>query len=75
MDSALEGYNISTIEFELNFINPIITVENEEKNKITIDTYRKLTNDYQSTDDEVTTIIINIHKLSNLVYDLLNDIK
>jgi len=49
-------------------------VENEENNKITIDTYRKLTNDYQSNDDEVTTITNNIHKLSHLVYDLLNNI-
>jgi uncharacterized protein YydD (DUF2326 family) len=50
-------------------------VNDAERNKVTIDTYRKLTNDYSGTDEEVTTIINNIHKLSYLVYDLLNDIK
>ena len=43
-----------------------------DNTKLSIDTFRKITLDYTSTNEEVEEIINNIHRLSNLVYDITN---
>jgi tetrahydromethanopterin S-methyltransferase subunit A len=47
-------------------------VKNASTTKITIDTFRKITSDNTSTNEEIETIINNIYSLSNLAYDLVN---
>ena len=42
-----------------------------DKTRLTVTTYRKLTKDESSTDEEVNTIINKIYELSDLVYDII----
>ena len=42
-----------------------------DNTKLTVTTYRKITKDKLSTDEEVKTIINKLHGLSDLVYDLI----
>jgi hypothetical protein len=46
-------------------------VNDADKTRLTVATYRKITKDEVSTDEEVNIIINNIYKLSNLVYGLI----
>jgi len=46
-------------------------VNDADKTRLTVVTYRKLTKDETSTDEEVNTIINKLHELSNLVYDII----
>jgi len=46
-------------------------VNDADKTRLTVTTYRKITKDETSTDEEVKTIINKIHGLSNLVYDII----
>lgn len=45
----------------------------DEARKISVDTYRKTTNDTTSSNEEIEDIINNIQRLSSLVYDILNE--
>ena len=47
-------------------------MDDANKTKLSISTFRKINYDYTSTDEEVTEIINNLYRLSNLVYDITN---
>jgi hypothetical protein len=43
----------------------------EENNRISISTYRKITNDYKSTNDEINNTINSLFELSIITYKRL----
>lgn len=45
----------------------------EEETKISVDTFKKLTSDKNRSNEEIQEIINNLYRLSNLVYDLLEE--
>jgi hypothetical protein len=47
-------------------------VNDDARTRLTVGTYRKISKDEVSTEEEVKEIINNLHKLSNLVYDIIN---
>jgi len=49
-------------------------VNDADEPRISVDTFRKLTNDDTSTTEEIEQIINSIYKLSNLVYDITNEL-
>jgi hypothetical protein len=47
-------------------------VNDADNTRLTVTTYRKITKDEVSTDEQVNTIINKLYELSNLVYDIIN---
>jgi hypothetical protein len=50
-------------------------VDDANETKLSNSAFRKITLDNTSTDEEVTEIINSIYRLSNLVYNITNELK
>ena len=48
-------------------------MDDADKTKLSISTFRKINNDYTSTNEEIKEIVNSLYTLSHIVYNIINN--